>query len=76
MNNAATIGKNIFRSENSAIVMSAIIGFGFALLFGRASFLNNCIVLKGPNAEELKAVYRIEDSCYKYRRMPINCPAI
>jgi hypothetical protein len=73
MNSAKNIGKNLFHSENSAIVMSAIIGFGLALLFGRASFLNNCIVLKGPNAEELKSVYRIEDNCYKYRRMPINC---
>ncbi len=74
MSGISRLGKNLFHSENSAIIMSSIIGFGLALLFGRASFLNNCIVLKGPTAEELNSAYRIEDNCYKYKRMPINCP--
>lgn len=54
--------------------MSIILGLGLAALFRKACKNNQCIVIKGPNAEEVnKFFYKVNDDCYKYSPVFTEC---
>lgn len=66
---------NLFKTENGKIIVSIIIGLGFATMFRQSCYRNSCYIIQGPKKNQLKYYYRIEDKCYKYNPYSINCPS-
>ncbi len=65
---------DIFTTEQGKRFASIILGIGLATMFRRICTNNNCLIIKGPSADELKNYYKIDKTCYKYNPYPINCP--
>lgn len=64
----------VLNSQTGSVIISIILGLGLAALFRKACKDNNCIVIKGPNSEEVnKFFYKIEDNCYKYSPVFTEC---
>jgi len=56
------------------IIISVILGLGLAALFRQACKDKQCIVIKGPNIEEVsKYYYKINEDCYKYTPVATEC---
>lgn len=56
------------------IVVSILLGFGLATLFRKVCTGQNCVVVKGPNPDEIsKYYYKIDQDCYKYTPYETNC---
>jgi hypothetical protein len=65
---------DIFKSKESLILLSIILGFGLATMFRQVCKDQTCIVIKGPPMKEIKnTIYRIDDTCYKYTPEPTKC---
>ncbi len=61
-------------SKSGSIIVSIILGLGLAALFRRACKNNTCIVIKGPNTDEVNSYYyKINDDCYKYEPVFSEC---
>lgn len=68
--------KEIFESKGGSIVISIVLGLGLAALFRKACTDNKCIVVKGPNMDEVqKYYYKINDDCYQYKAVFAECGA-
>lgn len=66
--------KSLLDNKNSAVAISCIIGFGFALMFRRVCYGNQCIVIKGPPTEKTKdTVYKTSNNCVQYKAYPVKC---
>lgn len=64
----------VFKSKESLIILSIILGFGLATMFKVVCREKTCIVIKGPPMKEIKdTIYRIDDSCYKYTPVAVKC---
>lgn len=64
----------IISSKTGSIIVSVILGLGLAALFRKACKDNNCIVIKGPNVEEVqKFFYKVNEDCYKYEPVLTEC---
>lgn len=64
----------IFKSKESLILLSVILGFGLATMFKKVCKDQTCIVIKGPTMKEIKdVIYRIDDTCYKYTPEATKC---
>lgn len=64
----------MFKSKESLIILSIILGFGLATMFKVVCKDKTCIVIKGPPMKEIKdTIYRIDDTCYKYTPIAIDC---
>lgn len=64
----------VFKSKESLILLSIILGFGLATMFKRVCKDQTCIVIKGPPMKEINnTVYRIDDACYKYTPEATKC---
>lgn len=66
--------KDIFDSEIGRILVSIILGLGLAAVFRKVCTGNNCIIIKGPNVEEVqKYYYKIDNDCFKYTPVVTSC---
>jgi hypothetical protein len=66
--------KSLLDDKRSATVLSCIIGFGFALMFRRVCYGNQCIVIKGPPTDKTKnSVYQTNDMCVQYKPYAVQC---
>ena len=66
--------KKILESRVGAIVLRVILGLGLAAVFRQVCKGNDCIVVKGPNMEEVnKYYYKIDDNCFKYTPYVTQC---
>jgi hypothetical protein len=71
---------NIIKSvytPTGKIIISIILGFGFASLF-RKNCKNNddCIDFKGPPIDEIsKNTYKHDNKCYQFKHKAITCNA-
>lgn len=64
----------VLNSKVGSIIISIILGLGLAALFRKACNDNKCIVIKGPNVEDVnKFFYKIEEDCYKYSPVFTEC---
>lgn len=64
----------VFKSKESLILLSIILGFGLATMFKRVCKDQTCIVIKGPPMKEINnTIYRIDDACYKYTPEATKC---
>lgn len=61
-------------SKTGSYIISVILGLGLAALFRKACKDNNCIVIKGPNLEEInKFYYKINNECFRYSPVFTEC---
>lgn len=66
--------KEIFKSKESLILLSIILGFGLATMFKKVCTDQTCVVIKGPPMKEINnTIYRIDDTCYKYTPEATKC---
>ena len=66
--------KKMFESNIGSIVISIILGLGLAAIFRRVCTEGNCIVIQGPDVQEVqKYFYKINDQCYKYSPVFSEC---
>ena len=66
--------KDFLKSKRGQILISIIWGIGLAALFRRGCVANKCIVIKGPNPEEVaKSIYKSNGKCYKYSPYMTKC---
>jgi len=59
--------KRLLYSDFGRIVISILLGFGFACLFYKVCNDKNCIVFQGPVIDQVDGkVFEYGDKCYKY----------
>lgn len=64
----------LLTTKTGSILTSIILGLGLAALFRRACKNGNCVVIKGPNIEEVKRFYyKVNEECYKYNPVIQEC---
>ena len=62
------------KTREGTIIVSVILGLGFAAMFRQVCSKETCMVIKGPNAKEVEAnVYKNRDACYKYTPHVVEC---
>ena len=67
------ISKFINSDEGSKFV-SIIWGIGLATLFRHACVGRNCIIIRGPDPNDLKNNnYKFNKKCYKYDAYAVSC---
>jgi hypothetical protein len=65
---------NFNSSKEGRIILSIIWGFGLAAIFRKACKGRNCIVIRGPEPEEMhNKIYSFDNKCYKYRAVNTSC---
>ena len=65
--------ESILSQNFGAIMISIILGLGFASLFKRVC-KNNCIIYKVDNYKNIKSsIYEWNDNCYKYEKVDVMC---
>lgn len=63
-----------FRTKQGSIVFSIIIGLGLASLFRQVCKGSHCVVVKGPNSEEIaNHVFKNGEDCFKYTPVIVDC---
>ena len=68
--------KEALKSDAGAIIISIVLGLGIAALFRKVCEGKQCIVLTGPNMEEVREhTYKINDDCFRYEPVFSECDA-
>jgi hypothetical protein len=68
--------RDMLGSESGSVIVSAIFGLGLAALFQRVCNGRQCMVVHGPEKEEIeKYYYKMDGECYKYDVQEVACPA-
>ena len=58
---------DFLKSKKGRIFISIVWGLGLAFLFRKACMSRNCLIIKGPNPQEVaKTTYSHEGKCYQY----------
>lgn len=61
-------------TKEGAIIISIILGLGFASMFRKVCENGKCIIYKGPSVEETnKYYYKMDDLCYRYTPYMVPC---
>lgn len=57
-----------------SIIISVLLGLGLAALFRHSCKSNSCVVIKGPDKQDVTDYYyKLDDVCYKYEEVPSKC---
>ena len=63
-------------TKNGKIIISIILGLGFASIFRKVCNDTNCLDFKGPDLDELKdKVFQHNENCYKFTPHSVTCNA-
>lgn len=66
--------KDVLKTYTGSIILSIILGLGFAAMFRKVCNDKNCIVLRAPDPKTIKGnIYKWYDNCYKYNKTPTSC---
>lgn len=66
----------IVDTSTGSIIVSVIIGLGLASFFRKVCKDGRCVVIKGPDVQEIRdKVYKIDNECYKYTPVMTECKA-
>ena len=66
--------KNVLNDQLGSILVSVILGLGIAAMFRKVCKGRNCIVLRGPDPDDIKKnIYEWQDRCYKYNPVATKC---
>ncbi len=60
-------------SEQGSIIISIILGFGFASLFRNVCKNGRCIIYKSNSKEIQQNFYKLDGKCYQYKPKIIPC---
>lgn len=64
----------VLDTQAGSIIISVIIGLGLASFFKKICKEGRCIVIQGPDVNEIqKNVYKIDNECYKYKPTLTSC---
>lgn len=63
----------LMRTEQGRILISILLGFGFAALFRASCKGKNCILYKGPSLEDLQKTYLFQSKCYTFNPVSVQC---
>lgn len=64
----------ILHTDGGQAFVSAILGFGLAVLFQRTCKGASCIVIKAPPMEEvIQNTYTLDGDCFQYTPVPTPC---
>ena len=64
----------LLNSHIGKIIISVVLGLGLATIFRKVCKDNSCVIIKGPNSEEIKKyVYKIDSDCFKYTPVATKC---
>ncbi len=65
---------NFLKSRTGIVIVSIIWGLGIASLFRRVCVNNNCIVIRGPNSDDVReTIYRNRRKCYRFNPYVVKC---
>ena len=65
--------ENILSQKFGSLMISIVLGLGFASIFKRVC-KNNCIIYKVDNYKKIKNnIYEWNDNCYKYEKVDVEC---
>ena len=65
---------DILNSRSGQIMISIIWGLGLASLFRKACVGRNCIVIKGPNPNQVKnQIFKYDGKCFKFTPYASKC---
>ena len=66
--------KDIMKDPYGKIIISMLIGFGFACMFYTFCKNDDCYIIKAPALTDLeKYYYKIDKDCYKYSPYETDC---
>ena len=66
--------KQLFSTPTGSIIVSIILGLGLAAVFRRACSGNRCIVIRGPNPNDVaQNYYKVNEQCFKYTPVFTEC---
>lgn len=66
----------VLESRWGSIIISTIFGLALAAMFRKVCDGRRCVVVTGPEREELDRFhYKIDGECYKYQVESVACPA-
>ena len=64
----------LLKSKSGQIILSVIWGLGLSALFRRVCITRDCIVIQGPNPEDIQDdIYGYKKKCYKYTTDIVDC---
>jgi hypothetical protein len=64
---------NILENQTGKLLISIILGLGLATFF-RKVCKDNCIIMRGPDKNELnKFFYKYDSNCFKYTPYEVTC---
>jgi hypothetical protein len=64
----------VLETRTGQIVISVILGLGFAIIFSKACIGRNCIVRRGPNPAVIdQKIYQFDKSCYTFEPSVVSC---
>jgi len=64
----------VMETRTGQIIISVILGLGFAIIFSRACVGRNCIVRRGPNPSVIDSkIYQFDKSCYTFEPAVVRC---
>lgn len=64
----------LLNTDTGSMLVSVILGLGLAALFRKACVDNRCIIVKGPEFDDLKKYhFKMNDTCYKYKPVFVEC---
>lgn len=65
---------NIIDTHSGSIMISVIMGLGLASFFRKVCKDGKCVIIKGPDVNNIKAnVYKLDNECYKYTPTSTKC---
>lgn len=68
---------DLITTSEGKIILSIIWGLGLATMFQKVCKGRNCIILKGPDPNEMNnKIYKFDDKCYLYSSELTNCKKI
>ena len=63
----------LINNSTGVIIISILLGLGFATLFQR-SCKNNCVIIKGPEQHKIDSnIFNFDGKCYKYKHSMTKC---
>lgn len=64
----------LLNDPKGRIVLSILLGLGFACIFRLTCKNNDCYIVKAPKSRDINDyVYKIDDKCFKYTPVPSKC---
>lgn len=66
--------ERLYYTDMGKIMVSALFGAAFAMLFQRVCKDRSCIVIKAPPMNEIVAsIYKNDNACYQYKPRVVPC---